>query len=269
MKSFLKHLLIGLLPLLLVASCATRKDIVYLQKVVDQQEWEVLSQEGNITLSPNDKISIVINSKDPAISSLFNLPVTTYQVGSGEGYSLYGSPKLSLYTISEQGKVEIPILGQVHLSGLTRDKAAKRIKTLLEEKSLIKSPIVTVEFANLAFSILGEVNRPGRQLIDRDKITLLDAIGMAGDLTIHGKRDNILVLRQERDKRKAYRVDLRSDSLYDSPAYYIQQNDIVYIEPNKMKARQSTVNGNSVLSASFWMSLASLGTTIALFFLRK
>ena len=111
---------------------------------------------------------------------------------------------------------------------------------------------------------MGEVKTPGRYQIQRDRITILEALGMAGDLTIQGKRENVKVLREECDGQRVYTIDLTSaESVYKSPVYYLQPNDVVYVEPNEMKARQSTINGNSVRNVSFWMSLASLLTTIA------
>lgn len=260
---------LGLGFIFLATSCATRKEVVYFQEVNNGQTLHT-SMPAQIVLNPLDKVSILVNSKDATLSALFNLPVAAYRVGVGELSTLNSTQQVSLYTVSTEGDVILPTLGKVHIAGLTRVGAAQKIKTALEEKSLLKDAVVTVEFANLSFSVMGEVNRPGRQIIDRDKVTLLDALGMAGDLTIYGKRDNVLLLRQEGAEQKAYRVDLRSaEQLMSSPAYYIKQNDVIYVEPNAMRARQSTVNGNTVLSSSFWISLASLGTTIALFLLRK
>ena len=131
-------------------------------------------------------------------------------------------------------------------------------------KNLLKDPIVTVEYNNLYFSVLGEVKNPGRYRIDRDRITLLDAISKAGDLTIYGKRENVLVLREKKGIQYSYEVNLcSSENVHSSPAYYLQQNDILYIEPNSKQAGQSTVNGNNIRSTSFWLSLASVITTIS------
>lgn len=117
---------------------------------------------------------------------------------------------------------------------------------------------------NLSVNVMGEVNRPGRYNIDKDHLTILDALSQAGDLTIYGKREKVLVLRNENGKQRVYDINLCSaDHLYSSPVYYLQQNDVVYVEPNDTKARQSTVNGNNVRSTSFWISLASLLTTIS------
>ena len=117
---------------------------------------------------------------------------------------------------------------------------------------------------NLNFSVMGEVNRPGQYKISKDKVTILDALSMAGDLTIYGKREKVLVMREENGKQHVYGINLCSgNNIYSSPVYYLQQNDVVYVEPNGTRARQSTVNGNNVRSTSFWISLASLLTSIA------
>ena len=122
---------------------------------------------------------------------------------------------------------------------------------------------MTVEFMNLCVSVLGEVNSPGRYGIDRDKTTIIDALSMAGDLTINGNRNNVTVLRQDGDVQRVYAIDLTSGrDIYSSPAYYLQQNDVIYVEPNEMRARQSTVNGNTIRSASFWISITSLVMSI-------
>ena len=147
---------------------------------------------------------------------------------------------------------------------MTREEVGTYIKKELQTRDLVKEPVVTVEFLNLSVSVMGEVNTPGRYNIDKDNLTILDVLSQAGDLTIYGKRDKVLVLRKENDIQRVYGVNLCSaEQLYSSPVYYLKQNDVVYVEPNSTKARQSTVNGNTVRSTSFWLSLASLLTSIA------
>ena len=149
------------------------------------------------------------------------------------------------------------------MTGQTRDQLAQFIKLKLLDTGLIKDPVVTVEFLNLHFSINGEVNNPGEYAIDRDYITLLEAISMAGDLTIYGKRDDVIVWREENGSRIAYQVDLRSVELFNSPVYYLKQKDQIHVNPNKVRAGQSTVNANNVKSVSLWISVASFLTTVA------
>ena len=158
--------------------------------------------------------------------------------------------------------------GAIHVAGRHREDIAELIKGLLIKENLVKDPNVTVEFMNLRISVLGEVNTPGCYSIDRDCMTVVDALSLAGDLTIYGNRTKVMVLRQEDGMQRVYGLDLTSgENVYSSPAYYLQQNDIIYVEPNKVKARQSTVNGNNVRSTSFWISLASLLTSVAILIL--
>ena len=243
----------------LLSSCATPK-IAYFQDIQPGTAEEV-SNATEIRVRPEDKISILVNSKDPLLTDLFNLPIISRQIGTTTGTS--NSQGISGYTVNKEGDIDFPVLGHIHVSGMTREEIAAHIKHELISQDLVKDPVVTVEFMNLTVSVLGEVVHPGRFSIDKDRLTLLDAISMAGDLTVYGKRDNVLVQRDENGKKVLYKVNLNSGhDLYASPVYYLQQNDIVYVEPNSVRARQATVNGNNVRSASFWMSLASLLTTI-------
>jgi len=235
--------------------------MAYLQDIRPGQAESVADQTG-IRIQPDDKISIMVNSKDPLLMNLFNLPTVSRQIGtasSGGG----NSQGISGYTVNKDGNIDFPVLGEIHVAGMTRSEIVSYIKDELISRNLVKDPIVTVEFMNLTVSVLGEVSNPGRFNIDKDRFSLLEAIGMAGDLTVYGKRDNVIVQRDENGKKVLYEVDLTSGKdLYSSPVYYLQQNDIVFVEPNSTKARQSTVNGNNIRSTSFWISLASLLTSI-------
>lgn len=255
------RLIILSLAALLATACSAPK-IAYLEDINSGQTVQIANVK-NIRILPDDKISVLVNSRDPLLSNLFNLPYVTRQLGAIDNKSSY-SQGLSGYTVDTEGNIDFPVLGKVHVAGLTRSEIAAKIKGELEGQNLVKDPVVTVEFLNLTVSVLGEVQRPGRFSIDKDRVTILDAISMAGDLTIQGKRENVLVQRDTDGKTTLYRVDLTKGSeLYASPVYYLQQNDVVYVEPNAMKARQATVNGNNVRSTAFWFSLVSVLTSIA------
>lgn len=244
---------------LLLGSCAAPK-IAYFKDMQPGIAVKVLNPL-DIRVQPKDKISILVNSKDPLLMDLFNLPIISRQIGTRSGTS--GSQGMSGYTINKYGDIDFPVLGYIHVAGMTREEIASCIKEELISKNLVKDPVVTVEFMNLTISVLGEVANPGRFNIDQDRLTLLDALSMAGDLTVYGKRENVLVQREENGQKTLYQVNLNSGyDLYVSPVYYLRQNDVVYVEPNNTRARQSTVNGNNVRSTSFWLSLASLLTTI-------
>lgn len=275
MKNINKILLFSLL--LSMISCDVSKRITYFQDIQEHQiatsSMEQPSPE--IRLRPEDKISIIVNTKVPELTALFNLPYTTRILGSQSeqqiNNSSYGT---SGYTIKADGTIDFPVLGLIQVEGKTRDELSAYIKSELIDRNLVNDPVVTVEFINLQFSVMGEVRSPGTYKITRDYITLLDALSMAGDLNIEGKRDNVLVLRPDTSGNiTAYNVDMRSfDNVKHSPAYYIHQNDYIYVEPNKKRANQSTINANTVQSVSFWISvasfLASMATTISLLMIR-
>ena len=243
----IRYILLLLTVASLLGSCAAPK-VAYFTDLKPGMAEQVLNPL-EIRVRPEDKISILVNSKDPLLMDLFNLPIISRQIGIRSEAS--NNQGMSGYTINKDGNIDFPVL------------IALCIKEELISKNLVKDPVVTVEFMNLTVSVLGEVANPGRFNIDKDRLTLLDALSMAGDLTVYGKRENVLVQREENGKKTLYRVNLNSGyDLYASPVYYLQQNDIVYVEPNSVRARQSTVNGNNVRSTSFWLSLASLLTTI-------
>lgn len=246
--------------LLMLASCNTTKDIAYFQ---DAQHGTELSIDRKlITLKPEDKITILVNTRNQELTSMLNLPYVSRQIGSTTNYGT--TQGVSAYTIDKEGCINFPTLGKVHIAGMTRSEVAEKIMNLLDKEGKAKDATVTVEFANLKYSVLGEVKSPNSYAIDRDAVTILDAISKAGDLTIQGQRTNIQVIRREEDnKEKVYKVNLCSlQELRESPVYYIQQNDVIYVEPNKMRARQSTVNGNNIRSSAFWISIASLLTSV-------
>lgn len=251
-----------LLMLFMLSSCKTPMVGYFTDLTPDQTQ--AINNITDIRIQPDDKLSIVVKSKDPLLSELFNLPVISNRIGYSQSSSSNNSLQMSVYTVDSKGEIDFPVLGKVKIGGLKREEVAETIKQQLMSGNLVQDPVVTVEYANMGFNVLGEVNRPGRYIFDRDHLTLLDALSLAGDLTIQGQRENITVIREANGQRTAYTVNLQSTKeLYTSPAYYIQQNDVIYVEPNKFRARQTTVNGNNVLSASFWISVASLLTSVA------
>ncbi len=241
------------LLMLLFASCTTSKKIVYFQDM-NPDSLIAVHKFAPIRIQPGDKITVYVNSKDEALSSIFNLK---RPMGQTSSQSELG------YTVDAQGNIDFPIVGKINISGLTREEVEAKIKNVLITQNLIKDPVVTVDYKNLSVVVLGEVVAPGKYNIEKDRVTVLDALGMAKDLTVFGKRDCVKVMREENGKQKTYVLDLLSGKdVYESPAYFLQQNDIVYVEPNGTRARQSTVNGNNVLTTSFWLSLVSTLTTL-------
>ena len=246
-----------------LASCAAPENISYFQDAAEYGINESV-QENHIRLRPEDKISIVVNTSDSELTSLFNLPYISQRIGN----SSYSSA-VSGYTVDADGCIDFPVLGKLRVAGLTRAETAAYIKSELMAKKQARDPVVTVEFMNLTVAVMGEVARPGRYAIDKDKLTILDALSLAGDLTIYGRRENVMVFRNVDGKQTSYKVDLCSAaSVLNSPVYFVQQDDVIYVEPNEMRARQSTVNGNNVRSTSFWISIASLAASVGTLLLR-
>ncbi|MFT4224751.1 polysaccharide biosynthesis/export family protein [Dysgonomonas sp.] len=258
----MKSLLVPVLfCLLLLSSCNSSKDIIYLQDIPLEQNLATI-KSSEIAIMPRDMVSIVVSSKDPLLAALFNLPRVTYQTGTAQ-FNEGSNNQILGYTVDAKGYIDFPVLGTIQVEGLTRKQLSVMIKERLIADDLLRDPVVTVDFMNLKISMLGEVNSPGKYSIDRDQINILEAISMAGDLTIYGKRDRVFVMREKDGGRITYKMDLRSSGIFSSPAYYLQQNDIVYVEPNNVRAGQSTVNDNNVKSVSLWMSVISLAATLS------
>lgn len=243
--------------LLFCLACTSPKEVIYLQDVQPLKQ-QVIEQKYEMVIHEDDLLSIMVNSKDPELALPFNMPMVTYQLGTSG--SSTGQQRVLGYLVDTDGNIDFPILGKIHVAGITRKDLVKFIKQNLMEQDLIKDPIVTVQFMNFKISVMGEVAHPGSFTIASDRVTLLEALSMAGDLTIYGRRDRVAVIREDHEKRTILYHDLRSSDIFNSPCYYLQQNDIVYVEPNKAKAGQSGINQNN--SASVWLSAVSILASI-------
>ncbi|MCI6198185.1 MAG: polysaccharide export protein [Prevotella sp.] len=250
-----KKLFMAAIACVLLAGCKTQREVTYFQDL-NVNSPQLIDSIGTVRMEPDDQISILVSCKEPEIAALFNLVRSQQRVGT-QGSGLNSNGETSAYTIDSEGNIDFPVLGKLHVAGLTKQEVATLVKQRLVESDQVKNPVVTVEFANLAFSVLGEVKNAGKYPITRNRTTLLDAISMAGDLTITGLRDSVYVVREEGGKRVAYSVDLRSKDVFTSPVYYVKQNDVIYVRPNAMRAGQSTINENTFSSVGFWMSLGS------------
>jgi len=265
----MKKTILTLLAVLAIVmtGCRAPKEITYMQGWQDGESHGMASL-NSIKACPDDKLSIAVSTDNPILSESLNLPTYSHRIGQQQyanaSMSYTQAQSVSLYTVDLEGYISFPLIGKLHIAGMTRSEIADYITEELEMRNIAKKPVVIVEWANTGVTIAGEVVNPGRYALSRDITTLPEALGMAGDLTIHGLRQNILVVRSENGKTTSYRVDLTDgDALQNSPVYFVRQNDYIYVEPNNMKKRMATVNGNNVLQASFWVSIASLLTSIA------
>ena len=248
----------ALLTMTMLASCAQVKNIAYFQdKAIDHPEE--IDKHGGIVIQPKDMISIVVSSRNPELATMFNLPVVSYQAGS-EVVTNGGQQRLMGYVVDNGGFIDFPVLGPIQVAGMTRWELSEKIKDTLLKEGYLNDAVVTVNFK---VSVLGEVNNPGTYTIEGDKVTVLQALSLAGDLTIFGKRENVTIIRELDGERVFYNIDLCSVDMFKSPAYNLLQNDIVYVEPSEIKARQSTLDDKGLRMTSIMISSGSLLVSVA------
>lgn len=247
----MKRFVFPLLVILLFTSCVSQKKISYLQDIPDAYS-STIGKRQKAVIRPGDWLSILISSKDFELAQMFNLPIITNSL-TGNGIATGGTNRISGYLVDENGCIDFPQLGTLEIKGLTLAELSAFIKEKIMAGGYINDPIATVQYMNFYVSVMGEVARPGVFNASTGRITLLEALSMAGDLTIYGKRENVMVIREENGERTVASVDFRSKQIFSSPYYYLQQNDVVYVEPNKVKAGQSEINQNRT-----WGTFASI-----------
>ncbi len=233
---------------LFLTSCVPRERIVYFQG--DLESIEKLAEQYSATIQADDLLAITVFGRDMEATRIFN---------QENNVTIAGEGNRPTYLVDEEGNIEFPVLGKIKLGGLTRNEAIQYMKGILSKE--IIDPGVSITITNYRITVLGEVGNPGTYPLQNEKVTILEAIGMAGDLTINGLRDNVLVVREENGKRNFYRINLLTEEVFNSPVYYLAQNDVVYVEPNQNKintARNSTI----FRDISFAMSIASFLLTI-------
>lgn len=254
---------IAAIAILLLAACASPKNVAYIQNsdtfVADSSAF---LYEAHIM--PKDVLTITVNTVNPEISAPFNLTVSPTLGNASTGVQTVSSTRaLQTYLVSNDGTISFPVLGTLKVGGLSKDECEQlihdRIVRYLNGK---EDPVVTVRMANYKISVLGEVARPGMFTVGNEEINIFEALALAGDLTIYGVRDRVKLIRKDADgKRTVYTLNLNDINIINSPCYYLQQNDVVYIEPNKVKARNSSVGQTTTLwltSTSILVSVASL-----------
>ena len=248
----------------LLTSCNQQKNIVYLQDTNAFEQMQI-AQSAVVKARKGDVLIISVSSRNAESAIPFNLMASGRRPGAGSTDNLTSlTQRVLSYNINSNGDIEFPQLGIVHVDGLTREQIGDYIKDKLIQNGFLKDPIVTVEFQGLQISVLGEVARPGKYTMNNDRTNLLEALAMAGDLTVYGLRDRVAVIREVDGQRTVIWHDLRSKDIFSSPCYNLQQNDIVYVEPNKYKADQSTQSrwNQPGVWISIFSSVLSLATLI-------
>ncbi|RKE45379.1 polysaccharide export outer membrane protein [Sphingobacterium detergens] len=254
MRFFSKYsLILGLClsVLIMFSSCGSRKNMVYLQP--DSTQMTTLYEQYVPKIQVNDILTIVVTAADPKVTAPFN-PVSTMATSN---FTQQTDMALKpTYTVDEQGDITLPMLGKIKVAGLTRIQAIEKLR--IELGKYIKDPGVNMNFNNFRVSVLGEVARPGSFIMPTERVTVLEALGMAGDMTIRGVRERVLLVREIDGQKTTHRLDLTQQDILNSPYYYLAQNDVIYVEPNKAQINNSKLGANT----NIIISIASLLITV-------
>ena len=254
MKRIFRFLVVVLMVSSL-AGCNSSKRITYFQDVTNESIISLIG-DGQIRIKPHDRLTVVVTSKDAELAAPFNTSTSLNSLAMNPlaASSTATTAALQIRTVDEKGMVEIPIIGKIECTGKTRSELSKEIAKKIIDGGYISDAIVNIQFADMKFFVLGEVTRPGQYDITRDKITVLEALAMAGDMTIFGNRANVAVIRRNGEKEyEVFELNFLEGNQMSSPAFYLQQGDVVYVQPNKYKAATSEINQNR----TFWLSIVS------------
>ncbi|CAL2082733.1 polysaccharide biosynthesis/export family protein [Tenacibaculum sp. 190524A05c] len=235
-----------------ITSCVSKKNITYFQN--DAIEQAKVSNSYKTVFKPDDLLQITVSAVDFETVKPFNLPAVSFATTTDRAI---GTPQQQTYLIDNEGNIDFPVIGKLKIGGLTRQETITLLKNKLDP-DYVKNPTINIRIANYTITVLGDVRKPGTYTIPNERITILEAIGLAGDLNITGKRNTVKVFREIDGKKKQFDIDLRSNKIFTSPVYYLQQNDLVYVDPNKSSSQDAAFNRNTGLFVSIGSIIVSL-----------
>ena len=253
------HLLAALVMTALLAGCGSSEKIAYLQGTerMSAEEFAVATTLYDARIMPKDLLTVVVSATDPEAVRPFNLIMPTISQGITTSASTQG--QLQTYLVDNNGQIEFPVVGMITVKGLTKREAEEKVKGLLATY-LKEEPVVTVRFVNYKISVIGEVARPNTFTIQNEKVNVMEALAMAGDMTIWGRRDNVKILREDAEgNKRVIMMNLNDPYVIFHPDFYLQQNDVVYVEPNKVKAKNSEIGS----ATGIWLSATSIMISVA------
>ena len=249
---------------LLLASCSGPKNIAYIQNS-DDADFSPSETLYDAKIMPKDILTITVNTVNPEASAYFNLTVAN-EITSSNGRTRLntGGQTLQTYLVDNNGCIDFPVIGTLTVGGMTKRECEKLIHDkILRYMSADEDPIVTVRMSNYKISVLGEVNKPGMFTVGNEKINIFEALAQAGDLTIYGVRDRVKLIRENAKGKKAvHKLNLNDADIINSPYYYLQQNDIIYVEPNSVKAKNSNIGQSTTIWISVSGAMVSLASLI-------
>ncbi|MDY4184883.1 MAG: polysaccharide biosynthesis/export family protein [Sodaliphilus sp.] len=249
--------------LLMCASCGSTKEVptlAYFQNLKDSVgKLPDNVSHYKIKIQPDDELIITITSTLPEATAMYNLPLGNPSLKGN--INATQSPRIQTHIVDRNGMIQLPVLGEIQAAGLSTKELEAVIKNRVSEH--VKDPFVRVEMINFTVNVMGEVRAPQRIVVGKERFSVLDALAAAGDLTEYGKRDNVLVIRTENGKSTYHRLNLTDGSIYASPYFYLQQNDVVYVEPNDIKIDNSKYNQFSAFKLSQLSTIVSLASVVA------
>lgn len=257
-----KNILASVLILASVSSCKSYLSVPYFQDLKDTSNLPAINIPNNtLTVRAGDRLNLVVTSPlSPELASRFNLPLQSQRIGaqSTTGYNTSSYATMP-YLVDSKGNIDLPVVGKIRVEGMTREEIEISVKKLLVDQRLLNDAVVTCEILNHYVNIIGDVKSPGRIHIEKDNISILEAISMCGDLNITAERNNVMIIRNVNGQQKVYHIDLTSsEDVYTSEAYYLQPDDIVYVNPNETKQRTSMPAGNSWQTPTLYISITSI-----------
>ena len=254
-----RFVIISILAITMATSCASRKDLIYFQDEPLSGGY-IDSSPAQLIYKPDDILTINVSAADPIVAKPFNL---SFVSESDDLISATGTTRMQTYLVDYNGNIEFPVLGTLHIAGMTRIGLTTMLKEKISEYA--KDPIINIRLINFTVTVIGEVSSPGTFTIQNERISLPEALGLAKDLTIFGKRQNVLLIREVDGRKKFAKIDLTSVNSVSSPLYYLQQNDVIVVEPNNSRIRSSNYNQNNAVLIS---AIGTLTTIVAVFLIK-
>lgn len=254
----------------LLTGCNAYQNVAYLQQAGTQAVLSdsVKTPVPEPIIKVGDVLMITVNTNNPEVSVPFNIPLIPSSYEAARSYKVGGGTNLSYglsmqnFLVDTEGNINYPVIGKLMVAGMTKKQLSETIKNSIYPQYITEEPIVLIRYGNFKIAVLGEVMRPGSFVIDNEKVSILEALALAGDMTIYGRRESLLLVRENNGGRETIRIDIRDKNLVHSPYFYLQQNDVLYVEPNNSRARASGISSAESLSISVVGTLISIATLI-------
>lgn len=254
----LKHIIFCAVATLL-ASCSSKTSLTYFENLTESESGVLPSGDYNIKIIPDDELFITVTSMVPEATASYNLPMAN--PATRENLQVYSQATQQTYIVNKQGDIKFPMLGEIHVAGMTTNELAAYLTQRISND--VEDPYVRVELINFRVNVMGEVAKPGAQKVTRERYSVLDAISDAGDLTPYGERSNVLLIREVDGKKEYHRLNLNDAAILSSPYFYLQQSDVVYVEPNRVRKDNAEYNQNNAFKVSVASAIVSACSVVA------